>query len=167
MKTFVLEREQIIARPRDELFPFFAEARNLEAITPAFLRFQVLTPGPIEMRAGALIDYRIRLRGVPIRWRTEISVWEPPFRFVDRQLSGPYRKWVHEHRFEEVPGGTRCLDRVEYAVPGGPLLEDVVHALFVRRDVARIFDFRRDALERLLVRPDGRDVTPRGDHPQG
>lgn len=165
MKTFVLEREQIIARPRDELFPFFADARNLEAITPRFLQFQVITPGPIEMRAGALIDYRIRLRGVPIRWRTEISVWEPPFRFVDRQLRGPYRKWVHEHRFEEVAGGTRCLDRVEYAVPGGPLIEDVVHTLFVRRDVERIFDYRRETLDRLLGRSDARGVTPEGDHP--
>lgn len=151
MNVHVLERELVLPRPRAEVFPFFADAGNLERITPAFLRFRILTPRPIELRPGALIDYELRLHGVPVRWRTEISVWEPPFRFVDRQLRGPYRRWVHEHRFEEVPGGTRCLDRVEYAVPGGPLLEDLVHALFVRRDVSRIFDFRAAELARRFA----------------
>lgn len=138
--------EQWLPRPRAEVFPFFADAANLQAITPPWLDFRILTPGPIAMRPGALIDYRLKLRGFPIRWRTQITVWEPPFRFVDRQLKGPYRQWVHEHSFEEKDGGTLCRDRVDYAVPGGAL----VNRIFVQRDVETIFAYRREQLERLF-----------------
>lgn len=138
--------EQWLPRPRAEVFPFFADAANLQAITPPWLDFRILTPGPIAMRPGALIDYRLKLRGFPIRWRTQITVWEPPFRFVDRQLKGPYRQWVHEHSFEEKDGGTLCRDRVDYAVPGGAL----VNRIFVQRDVETIFAYRRGQLERLF-----------------
>ncbi len=138
--------EQWLPRPRAEVFPFFADAANLQAITPPWLDFRILTPGPIAMRPGALIDYRLKLRGFPIRWRTKITVWEPPFRFVDRQLKGPYRQWVHEHSFEEKDGGTLCRDRVDYAVPGGAL----VNRIFVQRDVETIFAYRRGQLERLF-----------------
>jgi ligand-binding SRPBCC domain-containing protein len=146
VKTFDFSCEQWLPRPLAEVFPFFAAARNLGAITPPWLRFEVLTPEPIEMRVGALVDYRLRWHGLPLPWRTEISAWEPPHRFVDRQLRGPYRLWVHEHRFAERDGGTLVSDRVTYAVPGGALVE----RLFVRRDVAAIFAFRRAALERLF-----------------
>ena len=112
MRTFELTSEVMLPRPPAEVFPFFADARNLERLTPAWLRFEVLTAGPIEMRPGAAIDYRLRLRGVPIRWRSEITAWEPPFRFVDEQRRGPYRLWVHEHRFEEREGRTLASDHV-------------------------------------------------------
>jgi ligand-binding SRPBCC domain-containing protein len=135
-----------LPRPRPEVFAFFADARNLEAITPPWVKFEVLTPAPIEMRAGTLIDYRLRVHGFPIRWRTEITLWEPPFRFADTQLRGPYRRWVHTHGFEEKDGGTLCLDDVSYAVPGGALIE----RLFVRRDVERIFAYRQETMRRLL-----------------
>lgn len=142
MRVFRLEAELWLPVPRAEVFPFFADAGNLEQITPPWLNFEILTPRPIPMRPGTLIDYRIRLRGLPLKWRTEISVWEPPVRFVDRQLRGPYRQWIHEHIFEERDGGTLCIDKVNYAVLGGALIE----RLFVRRDVKRIFEHRTVAL---------------------
>lgn len=136
----------LLPRAPGDVFPFFAEARNLERITPPWLRFEVLTPGPIEMAAGTLIDYRLRWRGLPLHWRTEIEVWDPPHFFVDRQLRGPYRLWRHEHRFESRGGHTLATDRVEYAAPGGRL----VHRLIVDRDVRRIFDYRRTTLEAIF-----------------
>ncbi len=144
MRVYHLEAELWLPVPTSQVFPFFADAGNLEKITPSWLRFQVITPVPITMKRGALIDYRIRLHGLPLRWRTEISVWEPPCRFVDRQVHGPYRQWVHEHVFEGRDGGTFCQDRVEYAVFGGALIE----RMFVRRDVKRIFEHRAAALRK-------------------
>jgi len=146
MKEYPFHAELWLPKPREEVFAFFSEARNLEALTPPWLRFEVLTPAPIPMEAGTLIDYRIRIRGFPIRWRTEITLWEPPHRFADIQLRGPYTRWDHTHTFEERDGGTLCLDDVVYRPRGGAL----VHALFVRRDVERIFAYRRDALRRLF-----------------
>ena len=138
MKTFFFHDELTLPASPEEIFPFFGDARNLEAITPPWLSFQVVTPEPIDMNAGTLIDYRLKVHGVPLKWRTRINVWEPSRRFVDEQLRGPYRKWVHEHRFEPCEGGTRCIDHVEYAVPFG----SIVNTLFVRRDVERIFAYR-------------------------
>jgi ligand-binding SRPBCC domain-containing protein len=146
MKEYTLETELWLPRPRDEVFAFFANARNLEAITPPWVKFAVLTPGTIEMRPGTLIDYQIRVHGIPIRWRTEIADWQPPHRFVDRQLCGPYRLWHHTHAFEERDGGTLCLDHVRYRPRGGAL----VHWLFVRRDVERIFNYRQQRLVELF-----------------
>lgn len=137
-----LKRSVEIARPIEEVFAFFADAHNLEQLTPPFLRFKVLTPAPILMRAGTIIDYRLRIHHLPIRWQSEIVVWEPPHRFVDLQRVGPYRWWHHTHRFETTSTGTRVIDEVEYAVPGGRL----VHSLFVRKDVERIFAFREETL---------------------
>jgi len=142
MRCSRFETELWLPGKRDEVFPFFAEARNLEAITPPWLHFEILTEGEIPMRVGTLIDYRLRIRGVTVRWQTEITGWEPPVRFVDEQRRGPYRKWVHVHTFEEREGGTLCRDEVQYAVPGGWLMD----RLLVRRDVARIFTFRGLAL---------------------
>jgi ligand-binding SRPBCC domain-containing protein len=146
MNEYTLETELWLPRPRRQIFPFFAEARNLETITPPWLKFEVLMPAPIEIRAGVLIDYRIRVHGVPIRWRTEIAEWDPPHRFVDRQLRGPYLLWHHTHTFEERDGGTSCQDRVRYRPRGGAL----IHWLFVRRDVARIFQYRQQRLKELF-----------------
>ena len=120
--AYRLQAEIWVPQPREEVFDFFADAFNLEAITPPWLNFSVKTPAPIAMETGTLIDYRLRLHGIPITWRTLISVWEPPFRFVDQQLRGPYRLWHHEHTFEELDGGTLVRDTVDYAVPGGPLV---------------------------------------------
>jgi len=141
----VLTRELWLPRPAGEVFAFFADARNLDAITPPWLHFRILSPDP-AMHEGALLDYRIRLRGVPIRWRTRITAWDPPHRFVDAQLRGPYRLWVHEHTFEPRPGGVLCRDRVEYDAPGGPL----VHRLLVAPDLARIFDYRAKRMQELF-----------------
>ena len=146
MTVHTFEAELWLPAPPEKVFPFFADARNLETITPPWLKFEVITPGPIEMQAGALIDYRLKVHGFPLRWRTEITAWEPLRRFVDEQRRGPYRRWVHTHTFEPKDGGTLCRDRVEYAVPGGTL----INWLFVRRDVATIFRYRREAMVRLF-----------------
>jgi len=142
VRIFTHASEQWLGRSPDEVFPFFADARNLEELTPAWLSFNVLTPEPIPMAVGTTIDYRLAWRGVPLRWRSEIAVWEPPHRFVDRQLRGPYRLWYHEHRFKERNGGTDVIDVVEYAVWGGA----VAVSLGVRRDIERIFEYRRARL---------------------
>lgn len=145
-RGYLLEAALWLPQPREAVFPFFADAGNLDRITPPSLRFRILEPRPAEMAEGALIDYRIRIRGIGIRWRTEITGWEPPVRFTDSQLRGPYRWWEHEHRFEEMGGGTLCTDRVSYGVPGGAL----IHGLFVQRDVLRIFRYRQERLRELF-----------------
>ena len=143
---FCLEAECFIPRPIEEVFEFFQDAHNLEELTPDFLGFRVLTPRPIAMGAGTLIDYRIKLHGIPLRWKTQILDWDPPNGFVDDQLKGPYLRWHHTHRFFEEEGGTRCTDRVLYKVFGGAL----VQRLFVGPDVDRIFRYRQTRLEELL-----------------
>ena len=130
--------------PPEELFPFFADAGNLDAITPKWLNFRIATPRPIEMREGALIDYKLRVRGMPLRWRTLIREWNPPHSFVDEQLRGPYRQWIHRHTFEPQNGGTLARDIVHYAVP----FDFIAHPLFVRRDIERIFAYRQEALRK-------------------
>jgi ligand-binding SRPBCC domain-containing protein len=138
-----------LGAPLAEVFPFFADARNLEALTPPWLRFEILAPGPIEMRVGALIDYRLRVHGLPLRWRSEITAWDPPHLFVDEQRRGPYRLWRHTHRFAADGEATVVEDDIEYAVPGGALVD----ALLVRRDLDRIFCFRRDVLRERFGEP--------------
>jgi ligand-binding SRPBCC domain-containing protein len=134
----------------EDAFAFFADAFNLEAVTPTWLAFRVVTPPPISMAPGTLIAYRLRLHGVPIRWLTRIAVWEPPRRFVDVQLSGPYTLWHHVHEFEPAGAGTLMRDTVRYGLPLGPLGR-LAHALFVQRDVEGILDFRREAIPRQLA----------------
>jgi ligand-binding SRPBCC domain-containing protein len=144
-----LTRSQLIPRPLPEVFAFFAEAANLEAITPTFLRFRILTPAPIEMRVGARIDYRLSLWGLPVNWRTRISAWEPTSRFVDEQETGPYAYWHHLHEFEAEGSGTRMRDEVTYRLPFGPLGE-LAHTLWVKRQLRTIFDHRERAIVRRL-----------------
>jgi ligand-binding SRPBCC domain-containing protein len=144
LTTWELRTRLRLPRPRPEVFAYFADAGNLEALTPPWLHFRILTQMPVAMGAGAVLDYRLRLHGIPVGWRTEITAWEPPFRFVDEQRRGPYRLWVHEHTFEEIPGGTRVADRVRYSIPGGPL----VHRLLVARDLRAIFTYRSEVLLR-------------------
>ena len=149
MKVHVLEREQLLPHPVDRVFPFFAEARNLERITPPLLGFEVVADEePIEMRAGALIQYRLKLHGLPVDWLTRIDEWEPGVRFVDQQLVGPYRLWHHTHTFEARGDSTLMRDTVRYALPLWPLGELAMP--LVRRDLAQIFDFRRDSVGALL-----------------
>ncbi len=139
--TYRLESRLWLERPIADVWPFFADASNLELITPDFLRFEIVSPQPIEMKVGALIDYRLRLHGMPLGWRTEIAEWDPPHRFADTQVRGPYRYWYHRHLFLESEGGTECIDIVDYRLPFGALGR-LGHALFVRRDVERIFQSR-------------------------
>lgn len=144
MRTHRLTSEIALAAPHDEVFAFFSDAANLGALTPEFLQFRVLSPTPIEMRRGARIDYRLTVHGVPLRWQSEITHWLPPWRFVDRQVRGPYRLWVHEHEFEERDGGTLCADRVTWAAEGDWL----VGRWLVAPDLEQIFAHRRQALAR-------------------
>jgi len=149
-RVHLLERRQRVEFSIDQAFDFYGDAHNLERITPPWLGFGVTTPGPIEMGVGTSIDYRLRLHRVPVRWRTRIEVWEPPRRFVDVQVRGPYALWEHTHGFEEDgPGATVIRDRVRYSIPFGPLGE-LADRLLVRRDLKRIFDYRRDAVTREL-----------------
>lgn len=145
-----LERSTWIPRPIDEVFSFFADARNLERITPPELRFRILTPLPIDMRRGTMIEYRLALFGVPFGWLTEIDRWDPPHGFVDRQVSGPYRQWVHTHEFETDGHGTRMHDRVEYRLPLG--VAGLPALPMVKRELTRIFDYRESIIRGLLVR---------------
>jgi len=145
-RIFQLTASQWLPRAPEEVFAFFADAFNLEDITPPWLRFRVLTPPPINLRSGSEIDYRLRLRGLPLRWRSRISDWSPPFQFVDHQIVGPYRLWHHVHTFEARDGGTCVLDHVEYASAGGVW----ANALFLRRDLRDIFTYRQQRLTELF-----------------
>lgn len=140
-----------LALPRERVFPFFAAATNLEQITPPELKFRVVTPLPIEMKEGTLITYRLSLHGIPFKWLTRISVWNPPYEFVDEQLEGPYRQWIHRHTFTERGDETHMEDVVDYALPFYPFGE--VAAPLVAAQVRRIFDHRTSAIERLLLNP--------------
>lgn len=144
-----LERTQRIERPRDEVFAFFERAENLARITPEFVNFQITTPLPIEMGEGALIDYRIRLFGVPMRWQTRIERYAPSEGFVDTQVRGPYRLWHHSHFFRDVPGGTEMRDVVLYEMPFG-IAGRLARRLFVRRTLDRIFDYRAKTIDTIF-----------------
>jgi ligand-binding SRPBCC domain-containing protein len=145
----VLRTQQRFAGPPESIFDFFADAANLEAITPPWLHFRILTPLPVVMDSGTLIDYQLRLHWIPIHWRTKIAEWDPPHRFVDQQLQGPYRLWRHTHTFEPIADGTLMMDTVEYSVPGGRLL----NRWFVEPDLKKIFAYRQQCLVERLAAP--------------
>lgn len=159
MRVHELRTAVELAAPLDEVFAFFSDAGNLEELTPGFLRFRLITPRPIDMRQGTTIEYRLRVHGLPVRWRSEITAWEPPHRFVDEQLRGPYRQWIHEHGFEPTAAGTRVRDHVRWALPLYPFGELALP--LVRRDVAGIFAFRHARLVERFSEVEGRSVTPR------
>jgi ligand-binding SRPBCC domain-containing protein len=146
MKTYRLRKSIWLVQSRAKVFEFFSNPRNLDRLTPAWLKFAILTPATSQLKQGALLDYRLRIRGMPIRWQSEIAVWEPPHRFVDRQTKGPYSLWVHEHTFKECDNGTLVGDNVEYAVPGGT----IVQKFMVAPDLKRIFEYRHQILEELF-----------------
>ena len=148
MRVREFKTELWLPRPPEQVFPFFADAGNLDAITPPWLHFHIVTPRPIEVRAGALIDYKLRVRGLPLCWRTLIKEWQPPHRFVDEQVRGPYRQWIHTHTFEPWGGGTLAHDVVQYAVP----FDFIAHTFFVRRDIEKIFAFRQETLRKRFAR---------------
>lgn len=151
-RTYSLHRTQWAPRPLSEIFAFFSDAANLEALTPGWLKFEVVTPRPITMFAGTHIDYRLRWHGIPLRWTTEITRWDPPHEFQDVQLKGPYKLWRHTHRFIKQSGGTALTDVVEYALPFGPL-GSLAHALQVRRNIEQIFDYRYDRIRDMFGGP--------------
>lgn len=153
MRTFSLERIQIVPAELDEVFGFFKDPVNLGRLTPPQLGFRILTPSPVPMREGALIDYTIRVMGLAMRWTTLITAYDPPLRFVDEQLKGPYSYWHHTHEFTAVTGGTEVRDRVLYALPLGAL-GTLSHRLYVRRELEWIFDYRSDAVRRIFAAPD-------------
>ena len=146
-----LVREQFFPHPVETVFEPFSNAENLEAITPPWLHFQIVSQLPLEMRESAMIEYKLRFHGVPVRWRTEIVVWDPPHGFVDLALRSPFALWHHTHEFEEVEGGTLARDTVRYRVGFDPFGE-LAHTLVVGRDLEGIFDFRREAVLDLVAR---------------
>ena len=146
---YTLHETMFLPLPRQEVFAFFSDASNLARITPPAMGFKILTPTPIAMEEGTRIDYRVRVAGIPLRWRSLISRWDPPHVFVDEQLAGPYKEWIHTHRFEERDGGTVIDDTVQYQLPLGPLGK--LGLWFVRRQLAGIFRFRKQAIEAILL----------------
>ena len=146
MKTFLFESQRTVERPITEVFEFFSNAHNLAEITPPELHLEILTPAPIEMFAGTLIDYRLKLHGIPLRWQTEITEWNPPHFFLDEQRRGPYRLWRHTHTFDETENGVIVGDSVEYAVWGNT----IVNKFFVRPDIEKIFAYRSEQLDEIF-----------------
>lgn len=153
MKFYTLTREQLINRPREDVFAFFARPENLERITPATMGFEILTPKPILMQTGAVLDYTIRLFGFPLRWTTVITGYHPPHSFSNVALKSPYSSWHHTHTFAETDSGTLMTDDVRYALPLGPLGR-LVNSLWVKRQLEHIFDFRAEAIRKLMDSPD-------------
>jgi ligand-binding SRPBCC domain-containing protein len=158
MKIYTLRQEQWIARPIDKVFAFFSDARNLEAITPPWVGFKILSMSSDATVEGTEICYQIRLHGIPIQWRTEIIKWDPPYSFVDVQRSGPYKLWEHTHRFEAHGDRTKMNDEVRYALPFG-VLGRVAHRLIVSADVRKIFEYRRGRIDEYFAT---RGVATRG-----
>lgn len=161
MRFFSFTSELWLERLRNEVFPFFSNPLNLEQITPPWLRFQIVSTLPIEMHEGVEIEYRLRIRGIPIGWRSRITTWDPPQRFVDEQVRGPYRIWIHEHRFIEESGGTLCEDDVRYVPLGGAL----INALFVDKDIQKIFAYRSEQLRKIFGQIQSRSPLGRVKNP--
>ena len=144
--VFEFQQEMEVEAPIEKVFDFFSRAENLEKLTPGFLHFRILTPLPIEMKSGTLIDYRIKLHHIPILWRTRIDKWEPPHRFTDTQLKGPYTLWNHEHQFIKTGSGTIIKDHVSYIPRGGWLLSPLINLLFVKKELEKIFAYRQNQI---------------------
>ena len=150
LKIYKLKKQIFIPAPLEEVFSFFSDAENLNLITPPWLYFKILTPLPIVMEKNTAIDYSIKLLGLRMTWRTEITVWQPPDKFIDRQIKGPYSVWEHTHLFKDIGGGTQMEDVIRYAVPGF-VLSPLVHFLFVRPRLEKIFVFREQKMLELFT----------------
>jgi len=146
---YILRREQWIERPIDEVFAFFADAQNLEEITPQWVGFKILSMSTDSIEEGTIIRYRLLLHGIPVHWRTNICEWDPPYSFVDELTRGPYKTWQHTHKFEAHGSRTKMIDEVQYSLHFG-ILGRIVHSVMVRKDVSRIFDYRRERIDRLF-----------------
>ena len=146
MRTYRLETQLWLPRPPSEIFAFFSNPRNLQRITPPWLNFEILSPEGIEIQKGTLLDYRLKIRGFPVNWQSRITAWHPPCRFVDKQTRGPYTSWIHEHTFEGQSGGTIVGDKVDYATPGGWLIQKFL----IEPDLDRIFRYRQEMLRKLF-----------------
>lgn len=146
MKIFKIETELWVPKAKDIVFDFFSDARNLNQLTPPLLEFKIVTPDPIIMAVGTLIDYKLKIRGIPVNWQSEITTWDKPHNFVDQQRKGPYRHWVHQHQFIEKDGGTLVKDQVDYSVFGGAL----INKFFVAKDLQNIFDYRKKELQNIF-----------------
>lgn len=151
MKIYEIKTSQFIKRPLAEVFEFFSRPENLAQVTPAKLHFRILTPQPLEMKQGAVIDYTIKLFKIFVHWRTLITAFEPPYRFVDEQIKGPYSYWHHNHIFKEVNGGVEIQDTVSYSIPFG-LLGKLLHAVWIKRDLEGIFEYRKNVIDRIFSR---------------
>ena len=149
MKIREFEKTIIFEEPIDTVFSFFCRAENLQRITPPWVHFRILTPLPIEMQLGTMIDYQLKLHGIPVKWRTEITAWQPPYFFEDTQLRGPYRQWIHKHSFEEHDGGTLMRDRVDYAAPGW-FMEPLINRFLIGPNVEQIFSYRQQCFSDLF-----------------
>jgi ligand-binding SRPBCC domain-containing protein len=153
MAEHIFTRNLTLELPIEETFDFFADAANLERITPPELNFRITTDQPIDLKKGALIDYKLKLRGIPISWQTIISEWNPPSAFTDEALKSPYKQWIHRHTFSEnADGGTDIADEVRYRLPFGPF-GDLMH-WYVRRELEYIFDFRQKTVAEILLKGD-------------
>jgi len=158
MKLYTLESNQFINKPIEEVFQFFSKPENLSVITPAKLGFKILSPNPIKMEVGRLIDYNIYLMGIPIHWRTLITDYEPPNMFVDQQIKGPYTMWHHTHTFHKVKGGVEIKDRVVYSIPFG-FLGRLLNYLWIKRDLNNIFLHRKKVIDKLFENNDYKSYT--------
>lgn len=158
MKLYTLESNQFINKPIEEVFQFFSKPENLSVITPAKLGFKILSPNPVKMEVGRLIDYNIYLLGIPIHWRTLITDYEPPNMFVDQQIKGPYAMWHHTHTFHKVKGGVEIKDRVVYSIPFG-LLGRLLNYLWIKRDLNNIFLHRKKVIDKLFENNDYKSYT--------
>ena len=158
MKLYTLESNQFINKPIEEVFQFFSKPENLSVITPAKLGFKILSPNPIKMEVGRLIDYNIYLMGIPIHWRTLITDYEPPNMFVDQQIKGPYAIWHHTHTFHKGKGGVEIKDRVVYSIPFG-FLGRLLNYLWIKRDLNNIFLYRKKVIDKLFENNDYKSYT--------
>ena len=149
MKIYTLKFKQKINRKIDEVYPFFSNPENLSYITPSRLNFRILTPLPIKMQKGQIIDYTITILGKKIRWRTIISEYEPSKYFIDQQLKGPYSKWDHTHIFKECKNGTMMIDKVTYSIPLG-IIGQLAHSIWGKAELNRIFNYRYDIIEKIF-----------------
>ena len=159
MKLYKIESKQIINKPLEDVFSFFSRPENLSLITPARLNFNILTPAPIQMRQGTVIDYTIKIFKLPIHWRTLITTYEPPFKFVDEQMKGPYTLWHHTHIFRETDEGVEIIDKVHYSIPAG-VLGRLLHLLWIKNDLKNIFEHRRVVIEKLFQNNNYKNFLP-------